>query len=134
LKLKLIAGLLLLGTSVAMAKPSAIAVAATQGVTTQILQPTDIVSAHGINIANDSSESKLFYWTVSFCPETQPEHCQTFSDHTALAPHQKWSHVYNFRSVIVFKAVGSKPITAKTEITGAASSIAYDTKYVDVHY
>lgn len=126
--------ILLILPTISHAAPSALAVAATQGVTTQILQPTDIVSVHGINLSNDSSISQLFYWTVSLCPETQPERCKIFSDHTALAPHQKWSHIYNFRSTIVFKAIGSKPITAKTEITGAASSVVYDTKYVDVHY
>lgn len=116
------------------ANPSALAVAATQGAMTQILQPTTIISAHGINISNDSSSYKTFYWTISLCPDTQPNRCQTLSDHLALASGQHWSHVYNFSEVIVFRAVGSKSITAKTEITGAANSVAYDNKYVDVVY
>lgn len=126
--------LLLVLPAIAHATPTALAVAATQGVTTQILQPTEIASAHGINIANSGPGIKTFNWTVTFCPETQPEHCQTLSDHLTLYPGQKWSHVYQFRNTIVFKAIGSKPISAKTEITGAANSTAYDVKYVDVHY
>ena len=116
------------------AQPSAIAVATTLGDTTQILAPTDIVSAHGINLTNDTKQSQLFYWTISLCPMTQPEHCQYFSDHTALYPGQKWSKAYTLHSTIMFKAIGTKTITAKTEITGAAYSVAYDSKFVDVHY
>jgi hypothetical protein len=119
---------------VCSAKPTAFAVAASQSVTTQIMQPTDINSAHGINLTNDTSKPQMFYWTITLCPDTQPERCQSFSDHTSLYPSQKWSKVYNLKSTIVFKAIGSKSITAKTEITGAAYSLAYDQKYVDVHY
>lgn len=130
---KVLVTLLVLPT-LAQALPSALAVARSESVTTKIETPTTINSVHGVNLANDATVSKLFYWTVSLCPETQPNLCRTFSDHTALAPGQKWSHVYNFSTVVVFHAVGSKAITAKTEITGAAVSTAIDPQYVDVHY
>ncbi len=120
--------------SLVVAKPTAIAVAATQSLTTQIMQPTDIDGAYGINLTNDTKVSQMFYWTLTLCPMTQQEHCQTFMDHTSLYPGQKWSKAYVLHNTVVFRAIGSKPIWVKTEITGAAYSVAEDTKYVDVHY
>jgi hypothetical protein len=120
--------------AISHAIPTAKAVANTQGVTTQILAPTEIYGGYGINLTNDTKKSQLFYWTLTLCPLTQPEHCQVFQDHTALYPGQKWSKAYTLHSTIVFRAIGSKPINVKTEITGAAYSIAESTQYVDVHY
>jgi hypothetical protein len=119
---------------VACAKPTAVAVASIQGVTTQIMQPTDITGVYGINLTNDTQKSQMFYWTLTLCPMTQQERCEVFTDHTALYPGQKWSKAYVLHNTIIFKAIGSKPIWVKTEITGAAYSVAESTQYVDVHY
>lgn len=135
MKLKLLA-LALLASQVTFAQPTdtAVAVAGTAGVTTQINQPTTIHSVHGVTIYNTTPGDKVFYWTVSLCPDTQPEHCMIKKDHLNLATGQHWGKTYYLDSVVVFHAVGTKPISAKTEITGGAYAVAYDTKYAEVHY
>lgn len=112
----------------------AVAVAGTQSVTTQINQPTTIRSVHGVTIYNTTPGFKDFAWTLSLCPETQPEHCKIVKEHLGLATGQHWGKTYYLDTVVVFHAVGTKPITAKTVITGGASDTASDTKYADVHY
>ena len=141
LKFKLAALALLASTQVAMAIPSqeqvgdtAVAVAATQGVTTQINQPTKLYSVHGVTIYNTTPGFKDFAWTVSLCPESQPEHCKIIKEHMGLATGQSGGHTYNLDVTVVFHAVGTHPVTAKTVITGGASDTASDTKYVAVHY
>ncbi len=141
MKFKKIAALLFFSSSVAMAAPAseqlgdvAVAVAGTQGVTTQINQPTKLYSVHGVTIYNTTPGFKDFAWTVSLCPESQPEHCKIIKEHMGLATGQSWGHTYNLDVTVVFHAVGTHPITAKTVITGGASDTASDTKYVAVHY
>lgn len=141
MKLKMLAGLFLFASTAAMAIPSpeqvgdtAVAVAGTQGVTTQINQPTKLYSVHGVTIYNTTPGFKDFAWTVSLCPESQPEHCKIIKEHMGLATGQSWGHTYNLDVTVVFHAVGTHPVTAKTVITGGASDTASDTKYVAVHY
>jgi len=125
---------ILLASSAIHAAPKATAIAATQGITTQIMMPTEIASAHRITISNDTPGAKMFYWTITLCPDTQPERCISQKNQLGLTQGQHWTHDYQLRESIVFRAVGSKSISAKTEITGAAYSVHYDQKYVDVHY
>jgi hypothetical protein len=113
---------------------TAVAVAGTQGARTQINWPTTIRSVHGVTLYNTTPGFKDFQWTVSLCPETQPEHCKIIKEHIGLATGQSWGHTYNLEVNVAFHAVGTKPITARTVITGGASDTASDTKYVDVHY
>jgi hypothetical protein len=141
MKLNIIAGLFLFGSSAVMAMPSheplgdvAVAVAGTQGVTTQINWPTTLHSVHGVTIYNTTPGFKDFAWTVSLCPESQPEHCKIIKEHMGLATGQSWGHTYDLSVDVVFHAVGTHPITAKTVITGGASDTASDTKYAAVHY
>ena len=141
MKLKMLAGLFLFASTAAMAIPSpeqvgdtAVAVAGTQGVTTQINQPTKLYSVHGVTIYNTTPGFKDFAWTVSLCPESQPEHCKIIKEHMGLATGQHWGHTYNLDVTVVFHAVGTHPVTAQTIITGGASDTASDTKYVGVHY
>jgi hypothetical protein len=142
MKLKSIAGLFLLSSSVAMAMPMApqqvsdvaVAVAGTQNVTTQINQVTTLHSVHGVTVYNTTPGFKDFAWTVSLCPESQPEHCKIIKEHIGLATGQSWGHTYNLEVNVIFHAVGTHPVTAKTVITGGALDTASDTKYVGVHY
>jgi|SRR5580693_1853485 hypothetical protein len=131
----------LASTQIAMAMPSteqladtAVAVAGTQNVTTQINYPTKIHSVHGVTIYNTTPGFKDFAWTVSLCPESQPEHCKVIKEHMGLATGQHWGKTYFLDVDVIFHAVGTHPITARTVITGGASDTASDTKYVGVHY
>jgi hypothetical protein len=112
----------------------AVAVAGTQSVETQINQPTTLRSVHGVTIYNTTPGFKDFAWTVSLCPESQPEHCKVIKEHMGLATGQHWGHTYFLETVVSFHAVGTHPVTAQTIITGGASDTASDTKYVGVHY
>ncbi len=132
--MKKILAILLVLPNLSYALPTAKSVASTQPGTTQIMQPTDIHSSHTITITNDQDKSAMFYWTMTLCPDTQPDRCQTINDHLGLSKGQRFTKTYYITSTIVFRAIGSKSITAKTEITGAVYSVAYDQKYVDVHY
>jgi len=136
MKMKLATLALLATTQIAIAEPTdtAIAVAVTAGVSTQINQPTALHSVHGVTIYNTTPGFKDFSWTISLCPDTQPEHCLVKKDHLGLATGQHWGKTYYLDTVVVFHAVGTKPFTAKTEITGGAYAIASDTKYAEVHY
>jgi len=125
---------ILLASSALHAAPQATAIATTQGITTQILQPTEIASAHRITISNDTPGAKMFYWTITLCPDTQPEKCVSQTNHLGLTQGQHWTHDYQLRQMVVFRAVGTKSVSAKTEITGGAYSVGYDYKFVDVHY
>jgi len=141
MKLKLLTLALLATTQIAIAMPAteqladkAVAIAGTQNVTTQINYPTTIHSVHGITIYNTTPGFKDYQWTVSLCPESQPEHCRVIKDHLGLATGQHWGKTYFLDVDVIFHAVGTHPITARTVITGGASDTASDTKYVGVHY
>jgi hypothetical protein len=141
MKLKLVALALLASTQVYAAIPApdqlkdvAVAVARTESVSTQINYPTKLQSIHGVTIYNTTPGFKDFAWTVSLCPESQPEHCKIIKEHMGLATGQSWGHTYFLETVVSFHAVGTHPVTAQTIITGGAYDTASVTKYVGVHY
>lgn len=124
----------LLAVNVAHAKPTAVAQIGMNSIQTKIETPTTIGSAHLIQITNDLSTPQLFTWTMTLCPETQKSRCITQQDHLTLYKGQSFKKVYQLSEVIVFHAIGTKTISAKTEITGAATAQAFDSKWVDVFY
>lgn len=124
----------LLAANVANAKPTAIAGAGTNGITTKIETPTTIASAHSIQITNDLATPQTFFWTIKLCPMTQLQRCIIQKNHLTLYKGQSFKKTYYLQNVIMFHAVGSKTISADTEITGAAYALGHDDKWVDVHY
>jgi len=128
----------LLASNLAIALPStsdelgdtAVASAATSGVRTKVNLPTVLRSVHGVTIYNTTPGFKDFQWTVSLCPENMA--CKIIKEHMGLATGQHWGKTYYLEATVAYPRAGSKAITAKTEITGGAYGVSYDTKYVEV--
>lgn len=139
MKKKLILFCTLLANNLAFAFPAnnnevndtAVAVAGTAAVRTQVNMPTILRSVHGITIYNTTPGFKDFQWTISLCPENMP--CKIEKGHMGLATGQNWGHTYTLEATVVYPRAGTKALTAKTEITGGAYSVAYDTKYTEVY-
>lgn len=112
------------------ANDTAVAVAGTAGVRTEINMPTVLQSVHGVTIYNTSPGFKDFQWTLSLCPENQQ--CRVEKGHLGLATGQHWGHTFTLQTTVVYPRKGSKSLVAKTEITGGASNVALDQKYVEV--
>lgn len=112
------------------ANDTAVAVAGTAGVRTQVNMPTNLRSVHGVTIYNSTPGFKDFQWTLSLCPENMA--CRVQKGHLGLATGQHWGQTFYLEKTVVYPRQGSKSLVAKTEITGGASSVAYDQKYVEV--
>jgi hypothetical protein len=112
------------------AADTAVAVAGTVGVRTEHNQPTVLQSVHGVTIYNTTAGFKDFQWTLSLCPENMQ--CVVEKGHLGLATGQHWGKTFYLQTTVVYPRRGTKALTAKTEITGGASGVAYDTKYVEV--
>lgn len=109
---------------------TAVAVAGTSPITTHLNLPTVLRSVHGVTIYNTTPGFKDFQWTLSLCPENMP--CRIEKSHLGLATGQHWGKTFYLETTVVYPRRGSKSLVAKTEITGGASAVAYDQKYVDV--
>lgn len=109
---------------------TAVAVAGTSGVRTEVNMPTVLRSVHGVTIYNTTPGFKDFQWVLSLCPENQT--CRIEKGHLGLATGQHWGKTFYLETTVVYPRQGSKSLLAKTEITGGASNTAYDQKYVEV--
>lgn len=100
----------------------------------QIMMPVALQSVHTVTITNDQDGMKMFYFKFTLCPLDQMSRCVTKIDHLGLAKGQSYTHDFYVDASVIFRAVGSHPIYAKTEITGAVLNTTEDQKQLWVHY
>jgi hypothetical protein len=128
-----ILGTLLLLPALCQAAPTAKAYALTNGTTTHRNVATAFASRHSITVTNDQPSPKIFDVTLSLC-HNETNRCRKEVYHIALAKGQTLTREYLLHITLMFPRVGTKTLTATTQVTGAANAIASDDKWVEVFF
>lgn len=133
--LKYLPATLIIASSIANAKPMAIADAkVTNWPNTKILTSVQLRSHHVYTISNDTPGDKMFYIKMTLCPVDQKSLCVEKREFLGLAQGQFFTHDADLATNVVFRAVGDHSVIATTEVTGGATGFAQQQRYVWVHY
>lgn len=124
---------LLLLPIIAHSSPTAKAYALTNGTITHRNIATAFASRHSVTISNDQPLPKIFDVTISLCPPDLGR-CRKEVYHIALVKGQTYTKEYLLKTTFIFPRVGTKTLTATTQVTGSADAVAYDYKSVEVFF
>ena len=131
--LKLIPAALLLSTAVHAAPTAWSSANVLTWPNSKIMTPVTLQSHHQVTITNDG-EYKIFYFKFTLCPLDQMSRCIVQQENMGLAKGQTYTRKIDLTGSVIFQAVGSHPIYAKTEITGGGLSTTEDQKQLWVYY
>jgi hypothetical protein len=91
--------------------------------------PVHLTSHHHYHISSDKDGNVMFYFKMTLCVNDM-KNCTVKNEYLGLVKGQHFDRDVDLEMIQTFNVRGSHPIWAFTEVTGGASALGQDQKYM----